>query len=74
MGPSLFDDPVGPLIRPVTSPPPIDADRPIQLPGEAELRRAEERRVAGIPLHRDLHDELERLADEIGIPFLLETT
>jgi LDH2 family malate/lactate/ureidoglycolate dehydrogenase len=71
---SVFDDRLERLIGQVTSAPPIDADRPIQLPGEAELRRAEERRVSGIPLHRDLHDELERLADEIGIPFLLEMT
>jgi len=71
---SVFDDRLERLIGQVMSAPPIDPDRPIQLPGEAELRRAEERRVAGIPLHRDLHDELERLADEIGIPFLLEMT
>jgi len=70
----VFDDRLDALIGQVTSAPPIDPGRHIQLPGEAELRRAQKRLAEGIPLHRDLYDTLDALAGEIGVPFLLEIT
>lgn len=60
------------LIDQVMAAPPIDPGRPVQLPGEAEQRRAAERRRTGIPLHQDLFEALEQLAGTIHVPFLLE--
>jgi LDH2 family malate/lactate/ureidoglycolate dehydrogenase len=61
------------LIEQVLASPPIDDDRPIQLPGEAEQERARTRRTQGVPLHRDLFETLRSLATDHDIPFLLET-
>lgn len=62
------------LIDQVLAAEPIDEAHPVQLPGEAEQRRARERKSQGIPLHRDLYETLRGLAAEHDIPFLLETT
>jgi LDH2 family malate/lactate/ureidoglycolate dehydrogenase len=67
-----FHDRLEVLLSQVTSAPPIDPDRPVQLPGEAELRRADERRAQGIPLHRDLFEDLAALSANVGAPFSLE--
>jgi LDH2 family malate/lactate/ureidoglycolate dehydrogenase len=61
------------LIEQVMSADPIDAEHPIQLPGQSEQRRAAERMSDGIPLHRDLFESIRALASENDIPFLLET-
>ncbi len=67
-----FDTRLERLIQDVLSSPPIDPGRPVQLPGEAEQRRAEERRARGIPVDRDTYEKLQGLAAEVGVPFLLE--
>ena len=69
-----FDERLERLIAQVISAPPIDAQQPVQLPGEAEQKRAAERLREGIPLHRDLFDDLKKLAREIDVPFLLESS
>jgi LDH2 family malate/lactate/ureidoglycolate dehydrogenase len=68
-----FDDRLERLIDDVLSAPPIDSGRPIQLPGQAEQRRAEERRVHGIPVDGDTFAGLRALANELDVPFLLES-
>jgi LDH2 family malate/lactate/ureidoglycolate dehydrogenase len=60
------------LVRDVLAAPPIDPDHPVQLPGEAEQRRAEERGRSGIPVDRTTFDRLRELAAEVGAPFMLE--
>ncbi len=60
------------LVDQVMAARPIDPARPIQLPGAAEQNRARDRRVHGIPLHHDLYEELQVIAAEHDIPFLLE--
>ena len=60
------------LIGDVLAAPPIDPDRPVQLPGEAEQRLAHERRLHGIPVDRANFENLQALASEIGVPFSLE--
>jgi LDH2 family malate/lactate/ureidoglycolate dehydrogenase len=57
------------LIREVKTAPPIDANRPVMLPGEAEFQRMEERRSRGIPLDRETLDRLRELARDEGVSF-----
>ena len=59
------------LINEVTSAPPIDADRPVQLPGEAEQKRARRRQNAGVPVDVETVERLETLAKELGVTFPL---
>ena len=61
------------LVEDVLAAPPIDADRPVQLPGEGEQRREQERRQHGIPVDRANFEKLQALASEIRVPFSLET-
>jgi LDH2 family malate/lactate/ureidoglycolate dehydrogenase len=69
---ALFDERLERLLSDVVSARPIDPGRPVQLPGEAEQRRAEERRRHGIPVDKVNFEELRVLASEIGVPFTLE--
>jgi LDH2 family malate/lactate/ureidoglycolate dehydrogenase len=43
----------------------------VLVPGELEHRRETEKRRAGVPLDRVVHDDIAALADELGIPFAL---
>lgn len=70
---ATFQTRLASLVDQVLSSPPIDEQRPIELPGAAEQRRARERRRHGIPMHRDLYETLRSLAADHDIPFLLET-
>ena len=71
---ATFSERLERLITQVLSAPPINSEEPVRLPGEAEQKRAVERLREGIPLHRDLFNDLRKLAKKIGIPFLLELT
>lgn len=55
------------LLDEVKSAPPIDTDRPIQLPGEAEHKRMERRLVEGIPVDQETVEKLRLLAEEYGV-------
>jgi len=66
-----FDSRLEKLIDDVKSAPPIDPAHPVLLPGEAEFRRAEERRRNGIPVDRETVARLRDLAAELGIRFSL---
>jgi LDH2 family malate/lactate/ureidoglycolate dehydrogenase len=59
------------LIDEVKSAPPIDADRPIMLPGEAEQERARRRKTDGVPVDVETVERLAKLAKELGIAFSL---
>lgn len=62
------------LIADVRAAPPIDPAKPVELPGEAEQRRAEERLARGVPVDAGTFEGLEALATELDAPFLLERT
>ena len=59
------------LIDEVKNAPPIDADHPVLLPGEAEQERARRRLNDGIPVDVLTVDRLGTLAAELAIPFSL---
>ena len=59
------------LIREVKEAPPIDPNRPVVLPGEAEYLRMERRRREGIPVSRETVEGLRGLADQLKIQFPL---
>lgn len=59
------------LIDEVRSAPPIDADQPVQLPGEAEQKLARQRKADGIPVDVETVEKLETLAQELGVSFTL---
>jgi LDH2 family malate/lactate/ureidoglycolate dehydrogenase len=59
------------LIDEVRSAPPIDADQPVQLPGEAEQELARQRKADGIPVDVETVEKLETLAQELGVAFTL---
>ena len=60
------------LVAEVLAAPPIDPDRPVQLPGAAEQRRARERLQRGIPVDRKTVAGLRELAADLGVPWSLE--
>ncbi len=59
------------LISEVKNAPPIDANKPVLLPGEAELDRARQRKKEGIPVDVETVDRLSVLAEELGVTFSL---
>ncbi len=59
------------LVADVLAAPPIDPDRPVELPGAAEQRRARARLQRGIPVDRATVARLRELAAELGVPFSL---
>ncbi len=64
-----FDERLEALVAEVLAAPPIDPDRPVQLPGAAEQRRARERSRRGIPVDRKTVAGLRELAAELGVPW-----
>ena len=60
------------FVAEVLAAPPIDPDRPVQLPGEAEQRRARVRLRRGVPVDRRTVAGLRELAAELGVPWSLE--
>jgi len=60
------------LVGEVLAAPAIDPERPVQLPGEAEQRRARERLQRGVPVDRRTVAGLRELGAELGVPFSLE--
>ena len=69
-----FDERLEALIADVLAVPPIDPDRPVQLPGQAEQERARRRLEHGIPVDGATVTGLRDLARELGVPFVPETT
>ena len=67
-----FDARLEALLAQVRAAPPIDPERPVQLPGEAEQLRARRRLLRGIPVDRDTVEGLRELASELGVRFSLE--
>ena len=67
-----FDQRLEALVQQVLTAPPIDPTQPVRLPGEAEQRRARERRVQGVPVDTETVTGLRGLAAELGVPFTLE--
>lgn len=59
------------LVAEVLEAPPIDPDRPVQLPGEAEQRRARRRLRLGVPVDGKTVAGLRELAAELGVPWSL---
>ena len=55
------------LARQVKSAPPIDASRPVMLPGEVEFARMAERQASGIPVSRETVDKLRSMAESLGV-------
>ena len=67
-----FEERLEAFVAEVLAAPPIDPDRPVQLPGETEQRRARERLRRGIPVDRRTVVGLRELAAELGVPCSLE--
>ncbi|MBM3450824.1 MAG: Ldh family oxidoreductase [Armatimonadetes bacterium] len=67
-----FYDRLDQLIHEVKSAAPINPGEEILLPGDAELRRMEERKKSGIPIDAESIEKLRVIAAELGAPFLLE--
>lgn len=59
------------LIAEVKGAPPIDAARPVILPGEVEFKRMAQREQDGVPLSRETVDGLRALAHELKVAFPL---
>jgi LDH2 family malate/lactate/ureidoglycolate dehydrogenase len=59
------------LVAEVKSAPPLDPARQVLLPGERELRSAEERRRSGVPVDRETVARLGDLSAALGIAFPL---
>jgi len=55
------------LVAEVKGAPPIDANRPIILPGEVEFGRMDARRQAGIPLSRETVEKLRTLSAKVDV-------
>lgn len=67
-----FEERLEALVAEVLAAPPIESDRPVQLPGAAEQRRARERLRHGVPVDGKTAARLRELAAELGVPILLE--
>jgi LDH2 family malate/lactate/ureidoglycolate dehydrogenase len=59
------------LIAEVKAAPPITPGEEILLPGEAELRRMQERLKNGIPVDAETVEKLKPIAADVGVPFPL---
>ena len=70
--PLNFDERLERLIADVQGAPPLDPEHPVQLPGEAEQRRARERIETGIPIYRETVDRLRELSEELSVSFSLK--
>ena len=68
-----FEERLERLVGEVLAAPPIEPNRPVQLPGEAEQLRARERLRRGVPVDRRTAVGLGELAAELNVPFSLET-
>ena len=68
----VFEERLEALTREVLAAPPIDPDRPVQLPGEAEQLRARKRLRRGVPVDRRTVAGLRELAAELGVRWSLE--
>ena len=59
------------LVAEVKAAPPIDPERPVILPGEVEFQRLEDRQRNGIPVSQETVAGLQKLANDLDIPFPL---
>ena len=66
-----FEEDLDTLIDALRSTPALDEDKPVQVAGDPEYRREEERRANGIPLPSILVERLREIASDAGAPFLL---
>jgi LDH2 family malate/lactate/ureidoglycolate dehydrogenase len=64
---SEFDERLSRLAEQIKSAPPLDAARPVLLPGDQEFARMNERRLAGIPISRETLEALEPYDRDLGI-------
>lgn len=62
-----FLDRMGAFYRTIKASPMWDADKEMMLPGEIEHRTQVSRMVEGIPLSEELFDELNQLAEQVGV-------
>ena len=67
-----FDERLEALIADLLAATPIDPERPVQLPGQAEQERARRRIEHGVPVDSETVAGLRDLARELGVPFALE--
>lgn len=67
IGRDEFERRLDALVAEVKAAPPIDPDKPVLLPGEAEHQRLEERLRDGIPIDRETVEGLRALAAELGL-------
>ena len=67
-----FEERLERLIADVLGAPPIDPDKPVQLPGQAEQERARHRLKSGVPMDPKTVVRLRALAEDLGVPFSLE--
>ncbi len=66
-----FDERLEHLVDEVKNASPIDADSPVNLPGEAEFERMEHRREEGVPVAKETVVDLQPLAEDVGADFPL---
>jgi len=70
--PETFRDLLDEMIDALRATPPIDPAQPVLVAGDPEYAARDERERAGVPLPNALVDALRGLAEEAGVPFLLE--
>lgn len=66
-----FEQRLEAFVDEVKGAPPIDAERPVRLPGEVEFERMETRRREGIPVSRETVEGLRALAADLNVDFPL---
>ena len=71
LGEAEFQERLEQLVAEVRAAPPLDARRPVLLPGEVEFRRMAERQRDGIPVARETVAGLRELAGGLGVDFPL---
>ncbi len=69
IGRDEFDLRLEQLVEEVKNAPPVDSEHPVQLPGEREFQRMEQRRREGIPVDHRTVEQLRKLAEEVGVTF-----
>ncbi|QPC42407.1 Ldh family oxidoreductase [Kaustia mangrovi] len=67
-----FEEDLDSFVNALRASEPVDTSQPVQVPGDPEYRREEERRTNGIPLTASLVSRLREIASEAGAPFMLD--
>ena len=66
--PDLFRATVDAVFDQMRASPPLPGHQPVRIPGEGRGANWRERQASGLPLHPKLLAELDRIADELGVP------